>query len=76
MTLTYQAAHKRVRAAKGKPWDYLCVDCQQRAQCWTYAHDCPAERTNDMGKLPFCEHVWHYEPRCQGCHRRYDKKAA
>lgn len=72
----YNAAHGVLRKARGKATMFDCVDCGGQGQQWSYRHDCWAERSNDRGKYPYCTHVEHYEPRCQDCHRTYDRKPA
>ncbi len=54
------AAHKRLHTRRGKAKEYACVDCGGQACDWSHIHGTTGFR---------CEH---YEPRCRGCHLRYD----
>lgn len=69
----YQAAHLRVATQRGKASRHDCVDCGQKADDWSYLHDCPDER-RQPGRPAYCTHPNHYAPRCRPCHRAYDRK--
>jgi hypothetical protein len=74
--VSYQAAHDRVRAAKGSASGYLCADCGKQAEQWSYIHDSPDERwmPDAFGVLRrISGDPANYEPRCRSCHVRYDK---
>jgi len=63
-------AHKRVQYARGLPSEYQCVDCGQGAHHWSYDNADPNELASDKG--PYSLDVWHYQPRCRTCHKRFD----
>ena len=66
----YQAAHRRVRARRGRASDRTCVDCGTRAAQWSYDHADPQEKSSENG--PFSTDADHYEPRCVPCHKVFD----
>ena len=70
----YDAAHGRVRRARGKASDYACVDCGGAAAQWSYDHTDPAERTEDLrGYLTaYSLDQERYVPRCVPCHKVFD----
>lgn len=63
-------AHKRVQYARGLPSEYQCVDCEQAAHHWSYDNADLNELASDKG--PYSLDVWHYQPRCRTCHKRFD----
>ena len=70
----YGAAHARVYAACGPATNYPCVDCGAKAEHWSYDHAAPDELTAPDG-LAYSLDVSHYDPRCVGCHSRFDNAA-
>ena len=68
---TYNAAHLRVRAKRGTPSAYQCVDCGNHAYHWSYDRTDPAERISDAGS-PYSLDVNRYAPRCTSCHKKFD----
>jgi len=75
-TISYGAAHHRVRALHGLASNYQCVDCNGEAREWTYAHTDPDELSelNSSGStLVYSCDPGHYEPRCKPCHAAFDK---
>lgn len=63
-------AHGRVRQDRGWASTHQCVDCDETAAHWSYDHADPNELTSDKG--PYSLDVWHYQPRCVPCHKRFD----
>lgn len=79
---SYQAAHSLVRDARGRAGDLACVDCGDPAAEWSHVAECCEHeqwsRPNRQGATgdlsAYCPaNVMHYEPRCRGCHKRYDE---
>ncbi|MGH3633928.1 MAG: hypothetical protein ACRDTS_07520 [Mycobacterium sp.] len=68
--LDYAAAHKRIAELRGKASAHLCVDCGGWAQDWSYDHGDPNELA-DNG-MRYSTDIYHYSPRCKGCHRKFD----
>ena len=77
---TYDTVHQRVRRFYGPASLYPCVDCEGKAQHWSYNHDDPDERLGRIDGKPYM--LWfslkmeHYRPRCAKCHKRFDMKRA
>lgn len=62
--LGYFGCHRRVRTARGRAGDQVCVTCGKQARHWAHIHDTdPAD-------------VQNYQPMCQKCHWAYDKVGA
>lgn len=76
--LTYNTAHYRVYAARGKAAEQGCVDCGSQAEHWSFTRSCPDSSSDTMpwnGKdvrVEYCGHPEHYEARCRSCHTAYD----
>jgi hypothetical protein len=73
--LNYETAHNRVRAQRGEPSKYACVQCARPAQQWAYDHADPDERRNPKNRRdegPFSIIASHYQPMCAKCHKRFD----
>lgn len=68
---TYNAVHLRLKAVRGSASNYLCVDCGEFANSWSYSHDCPDERQSGRG--PYSLDGNKYEPRCHKCHNTFDQ---
>jgi len=76
---SYEAAHRRIKRAKGLASDWPCIDCGGRARDWSYNHRDPDERTQ-VTTLPRGREVTVtyslnpdcYEPRCGACHATFD----
>ena len=66
----YQARHLRL----GKAEHHSCVDCDGKADEWSYVGDCPEQLYDGVHPSPYCLHDQHYIPRCRRCHRQYDSK--
>lgn len=71
MSISYGAAHWRVRRDKGRASDHHCADCESRAAHWSYDHADPDEIIS-AGGLPYSGDSDHYVPRCVSCHKRFD----
>jgi NAD-dependent SIR2 family protein deacetylase len=57
---SHVAIHKRIYTMRGKARAQSCVDCGKSAAEWSHRHD-----TDPLD-------VENYDPRCHGCHKRYD----
>jgi hypothetical protein len=70
----YAAMHDRVKTARGAASDHLCIDCGDAAAHWSYDHLDPEERLQPDGRRghPYSLKIEHYQPRCAGCHARFD----
>jgi hypothetical protein len=71
----YEAAHWRVRIAKGRAANHLCVDCGGPATDWSLKHDASEKRVQSSGRMEGATYSLDaddYEARCQCCHKRYD----
>lgn len=66
----YMDAHRRVKRARGRAAEYMCVDCGGRAEDWSYIGAAPDEMRDKWG--PFSYDVNSYEARCRPCHLRFD----
>jgi hypothetical protein len=73
--VTYQGMHYRVKKYRGSASQFLCIDCGQQAEEWSYNHLDENERTGTDGGhlLPYSTDVTFYEPRCKSCHRAFDQ---
>lgn len=70
---TYTAMHLRVRKARGRAAEHLCIDCRRPAAQWSYDRADPDQRQSAEG--PYSVRIEHYEPRCVPCHKRFDLEA-
>ena len=76
---SYETAHTRVRAAHGPASDRACVDCGQPASEWSYDHTDENELSREISSwgrrriVTYSASVEHYEPRCRGCHIKFDR---
>lgn len=66
----YQSFHTRLRRDRGSAAEQRCVDCDQRAEEWSYDHQDPEELAQDG--VRYSVKPEHYQPRCRSCHRRLD----
>ena len=74
---TYDAVHMRLRARRGSASAYLCVDCGEFADHWSYDNSCSNEkvevgRLDSRGPLRYSLDMDSYEPRCAQCHKAFD----
>lgn len=78
--VTYDAAHKRVKRARGKASEYICEspECEAQAAHWAYGYGDPEERAGlDKGgkhPSPFSLDPSRYFPLCAPCHGRADRE--
>jgi len=72
----YRAAHSRVKAVKGAARSHACAFCGAPATQWAYWHGDPDELTGlNHGKpTPYSADPDCYEPMCQSCHGRFDRR--
>lgn len=74
--ISYSAAHRRIRAAKGSARDRTCVGCDGPAAEWSYDHSDPDEwhevhsRTGRL--VAYSANPDHYAARCSTCHQAFD----
>lgn len=73
----YDAAHKRVKRAKGSAADRWCEHCDSPASQWAFVHGSPDTRPagvkrNGRPHGPFSLDPDHYMPLCSACHKVYD----
>ena len=73
---SYEAAHLRVRSARGPASDHACAYCSTPALQWAYDHNDPAETTVVRQGRPvtFSHDPSHYLPLCRPCHLRLDER--
>jgi len=69
--LTYNGAHKRTTARRGRADQHACIRCGDRAGEWAYQHNDPQEVWDERG-IPYSLDPNHYEPMCIPCHRSFD----
>ncbi len=76
--VTYEGAHARVKAARGRPSQHICVGCGKQAEDWAYDHRDPAGKisTGPKALRPYSPDPAHYLPMCRSCHKRYDVEHA
>lgn len=74
----YQAAHLRVKKARGSAVEHPCIDCGGTAREWSYTGGCPRELVAGDGPwrgITYSPDPERYVPRCVPCHRRFDMAA-
>lgn len=75
--VTYQTAHYRVRADRGKARDQACVDCGAQAAEWSYDGTDPDEvrglTADGRTVSAYSTDPAYYVPRCKHCHGVFDK---
>ena len=74
MVATYEAAHARVRAAKGPAKDHCCIDCGGPALQWSYNRTDPTPHICGRRDLEYSFNTDCYEPRCSPCHKLFDMR--
>lgn len=77
---TYEAAHLRVRRARGSATQWRCISCGEMAQQWAYREGSPRELAGERtlrrrGTSLTCKVRWSpdpadYDPLCVPCHGR------
>ena len=74
----YEAAHRRLRRAKGSARQYACTHCAERqALQWAFIHGSPGEKPagvqrNGRPHGPYSLNPDEYMPLCASCHKLYD----
>ena len=68
----YMAAHARILKARGPARRYRCVDCDARADQWSYNHADPQQVCDEQGRQYSLDPMF-YDPRCRRCHQRFDR---
>lgn len=76
----YSGAHYRVRAARGYPSGYDCVNCGSQAQEWALSNDATDLRYGESSvgrgdSVAYSLNVYSYLPMCKDCHIAYDAEA-
>lgn len=71
----YSTAHRRVRAARGKAFEFRCIDCGGVAEEWSYNHRDPNPLTEIIRgrEVHYSANVENYDPRCRSCHQEFDR---
>lgn len=77
---TYNAAHLRVKAVKGRASQHTCADCGAQAAEWSYQGGAEVELT-EVRRMPrgrnrsvaYSPDPADYDPRCKPCHTKYDR---
>lgn len=71
---SWYAIHKRLSRERGPASDFDCVDCEKRAEEWSYDYGDARELESQVfgSTLAYSLDLRHYFPRCVQCHRRYD----
>lgn len=69
-SVSYSAAHQRVRAARGSAQNYCCADCGDWAKHWSYDLADPDELIENG--LRYSLRIDRYVPRCVRCHSAHD----
>lgn len=70
-TVSYTAAHYRIRSMRGRASLQSCAQCTDRAAEWSYMHDDPNEVFDSRG-IAYSQDPNHYQPMCISCHRNFD----
>lgn len=70
--ITYEAAHIRVRQAKGPASAQSCIDCAGPASHWSYDYGDPDALTCMRRGSAYSLSPAHYVPRCPPCHKAHD----
>ena len=68
---SYEACHMRVRTARGRARDQVCITCGGPAAHWAYDHSDPHE-LRDRRARPYSTDPERYRPMCVPCHRAED----
>lgn len=83
--ISYKTAHGRVRKARGPASDHRCVDCDGRAQEWSFNPGLTGHvisgvetdgRTGASRPMDWSADVAAYQARCMACHARFDADRA
>ena len=74
-SVTYGAAHDRLKIDKGNVRDQECVDCGDEAKQWSYDHADPNEMLAyglSPKPIAYSLNPEHYSARCVPCHKHFD----
>lgn len=76
---SYNAAHLRVKAVRGRAHTHSCIDCGGSAQEWSYrgGSDLELMEPRDLPRGRFSLVAYSpdpadYDPRCKSCHTKFD----
>ena len=72
--VSYAQAHLRLKTDRGRPTNFRCVRCGERAREWAYMGGDPHELSEDERRYSLDQS--RYEPMCLPCHRRHDRALA
>lgn len=76
----YEAFHTRLRRQLGSAAMQACVDCNDKAEEWSYNHLDPnealVESRSGRKLVRYSASAEYYEPRCKSCHRKFDRRYA
>lgn len=70
--MTYEAAHGRIRALRGRAADCMCL-CGAPAHAWAYQHNDPEALADPAGHPYSLRFFDCYEPMCRSCHALLDR---
>jgi hypothetical protein len=70
--ITYEAAHIRVKQAKGPASAHQCIDCGGLAHQWSYDYTAPVEYVCHRRYVLYSLDPARYHPRCRRCHKQHD----
>lgn len=73
-TISYDAAHERVKAGRGSAREHSCVDCGQPASDWSYNGDAEDEQIDQETGCAYSPTPAAYDARCRPCHQRFDRR--
>lgn len=70
----YGAVHDRIRRYRGRADSNQCFDCGDVARQWSYDHECPRERVQEVAgyMVSYSPDMRRYVPRCVSCHKLFD----
>lgn len=78
--ISYEAAHRRVKAIYGAASNYPCSACGQQAHAWSYDHSDPNPLMHqgvglwaDKPSVPYSLDPERYDPMCRSCHGKRDR---
>lgn len=74
-SLTYDAAHDRVKRSRGPASSHACAQCEGPAEDWAYQHMADDPLIDDIGR-PYSDDLDDYAPMCRACHRALDMQVS
>ena len=74
--VSYQAAHTRIRKARGSASTHGCAHCGAPAQQWAYDGTDPKPNTQTVNgsTVTYSPEPHRYTPLCVPCHKRFDNE--